>query len=83
MIKILDKYCNKENGLLLFNPPTGSGKTHKVLQWIFDNYKDYCEENKKIFFLTNLKKNLPFDELKMTFLFQMEKNTNLTGTLHF
>ncbi len=67
MINILNNYCNKENGLLLFNPPTGSGKTHNVLKWIFENYKDYCKENRKIFFITNLKKNLPFDELKTDF----------------
>lgn len=67
MINILNNYCNKENGLLLFNPPTGSGKTHNVLKWIFENYKDYCKENRKIFFITNLKKNLPFDELRTDF----------------
>lgn len=76
MIEILNNYCNKENGLLLFNPPTGSGKTHNVLQWIFDNYKDYCKENKKIFFLTNLKKNLPFDELKNDFFTPNNKESD-------
>lgn len=80
MIKILNNYCNKENGLLLFNPPTGSGKTHNVLQWIFDNYKDYCKENRKIFFLTNLKKNLPFDELKNDFF--LPKNKELDFDKH-
>jgi len=67
MISILNNHCNKKNGLLLFNPPTGSGKTHNVLKWIFENYKDYCKENRKIFFVTNLKKNLPFDELRTDF----------------
>ncbi len=80
MIEILHNYCNKENGLLLFNPPTGSGKTHNVLQWIFDNYKDYCKENKKIFFLTNLKKNLPFDELRDDFF--IPKNKELEFDKH-
>lgn len=67
MIQILNNYCNKENGLLLFDPPTGSGKTHSVLSWIYSNYKDYCKENRKIFFVTNLKKNLPDQKLKNDF----------------
>ncbi len=73
MIKILNNYCNDENGLLLFNPPTGSGKTHNVLKWIYENYEDYCTENKKIFFLTNLKKNLPFEELRDSFFIPENK----------
>lgn len=83
MIKILNNYCNKENGLLLFNPPTGSGKTHNVLQWIFDNYKDYCKENKKIFFLTNLKKNLPFDEFKKDFFTPKNKELDFDKDVFF
>ncbi len=67
MLRILNNYCNKENGLLLFDPPTGSGKTYAVLEWIFENYNRYCIDNKKIFFVTNLKKNLPFDELRDSF----------------
>lgn len=67
MIEILNNYCNKESGLLLFNPPTGSGKTHHVLSWIFKNYKEFCKDNKKIFFVTNLKKNLPDQKLKDEF----------------
>lgn len=60
-------HCNEENGLLLFNPPTGSGKTHNVLSWIYHNYKEFCKGNKKIFFVTNLKKNLPDQKLKNEF----------------
>jgi len=73
MIEILNNHCNKENGLLLFNPPTGSGKTHTVLTWVFENYKNYCKENRKIFFVTNLKKNLPFDELREDFFIPKKK----------
>jgi|3_EtaG_2_1085321.scaffolds.fasta_scaffold00043_32 hypothetical protein len=67
MKQILNNYCNKENGLLLFDPPTGSGKTYNVLSWIYNNYKDFCKENRKIFFVTNLKKNLPDQKLKNDF----------------
>ncbi|MGH1383993.1 hypothetical protein [Kordia sp.] len=73
MIEILNNHCNKENGLLLFNPPTGSGKTHSVLTWIFENYKKYCKENRKIFFVTNLKKNLPYEELRDNFFIPQKK----------
>ena len=67
MINILKEYCNKKPGLLLFDPPTGSGKTHNVLQWIYENYKTHCIEGRKIFFITNLKKNLPYEELRNNF----------------
>jgi hypothetical protein len=72
MKQILNNYCNKENGLLLFDPPTGSGKTYNVLSWIYNNYKDFCKENRKIFFVTNLKKNLPYQKLREDF-FEKEK----------
>ncbi len=64
MQNILDNYCSNDKGLLLFNPPTGTGKTHSVLQWIYKNYKDF---DRKIFFVTNLKKNLPYKELEKLF----------------
>jgi len=67
MKKILNNHCNNKNGLLLFSPPTGSGKTYNVLEWIYNNYKTYCTDGKKIFFITNLKKNLPDLELKERF----------------
>lgn len=73
MIKILNNHCNTENGLLLFDPPTGSGKTYNVLKWIFENYKQYCKEGRKIFFITNLKKNLPVDDLKNDFFIKNKK----------
>lgn len=45
-----------DTGLLLLDMPTGTGKTYSVIQFI----KDYLRENKekKIFFVTTLKKNL-------------------------
>ena len=70
MQEILNKYCSDnigETGLFLFNPPTGSGKTYKVLEYIFNNYKSFCKDGRKIFFITNLKKNLPFEELRDDF----------------
>lgn len=63
MKNILEKYCQHENGLFLFPLPTGIGKTYYVLEYILKHYK----ENRRIFFLTNLKKNLPVEDLKSRF----------------
>lgn len=65
MKKLLEKYCldESETGLLLLDMPTGTGKTHNVLEFI----KDYLrsDKNKKIFFVTTLKKNVddPYQKL--------------------
>ena len=66
MIELLKRYCldnTKDTGLLLLDMPTGTGKTYNVLQFI----KSYLKQNqeKKIFFVTTLKKNLddPYNEL--------------------
>lgn len=60
--KLLEKYCDIENhektGLLLLDLPTGFGKTYEVLNFIYKNYKKL---DRKIIFLTELKKNLPHD----------------------
>lgn len=70
---ILKKYCEFENlektGLLLLDLPTGFGKTYEVLKYI---YEVYTESNRKILFLTDLKKNLPHDTLLKRFF--EEKN---------
>ena len=63
MQKILNKYCQDKNGLFIFPLPTGIGKTHHVLDYIHKNYK----VPRKIFFITNLKKNLPVTDLKNRF----------------
>ena len=69
MQEILKKHClnEKANGLLLLSMPTGFGKTYNVLNFIFEHYKDFVAQNRKIFFLTNLKKNLPYQELQERF----------------
>ena len=59
MRELLNRYClndKNDTGLLLLDMPTGTGKTYNVIQFI----KDYLRENKekKIFFVTTLKKNL-------------------------
>ncbi|MBN2287049.1 MAG: DEAD/DEAH box helicase family protein, partial [Tissierellales bacterium] len=70
MEKILNEYCHSqcEPGLLLLSMPTGFGKTYKVLNFIYANYKEFAAQERKILFVTNLKKNLPFQELKKRFI---------------
>ena len=66
MRNILKKYCldDCENGIVLIDMPTGSGKTYNVIDFIYNKYKIL---NKKIFFITPLKKNLGYDDLKKKF----------------
>lgn len=68
MIEIIKKYCDDttlNNGLLLIDSPTGSGKTHNVMQFICD--KVCSGSNTKIFYITPLKKNLPENDLAKMF----------------
>jgi len=48
--------------------PTGFGKTYNVFKFIYDNYKEFAAKNRKIIFLTNLKKNLVFEDLEKLFI---------------
>lgn len=68
MYKVIQRFCNddKDNGLLLLDMPTGSGKTFSVLKYIFDSVKDN-RDGRKYFFITTLKKNLPIDDLRKNF----------------
>lgn len=62
---ILCKHCDEDvnrKGLLLLTLPTGFGKTYYVLQYIAHHIRE--DFSPRIWFITNLKKNLPFNELK-------------------
>lgn len=63
MQTLLKNFCFSEEkaGLLLIDLPTGTGKTHNAVEFIYRNYK---RVNNKIIFITNLKKNLPINKLK-------------------
>ncbi len=67
MQNILKKYCleDNENGIILIDMPTGSGKTHNVIEFIYKNYENFA---KKVFFITPLKKNLGYDDLRKRFI---------------
>lgn len=68
LYNIIERHCSdlSKKGLFLIDMPTGFGKTHSVLDYIFDvtNNGDF---KKKIFFITNLKKNLPYKDLASRF----------------
>ncbi|TVQ58657.1 MAG: hypothetical protein EA366_06310 [Spirulina sp. DLM2.Bin59] len=70
MEKVLSEYCCGElkSGLLLLSMPTGFGKTHSVLNFIYEHYEEFAAQNRKILFITNLKKNLPIPDLKERFI---------------
>lgn len=75
MEQILNEYCKQFNpGLLLLSRPTGFGKTYTVLNFIYSNYEEFAAQNRKILFITNLKKNLPIDELKERFIAGVNEN---------
>ena len=68
MQKAIENFCQKrENGLFLLDMPTGFGKTYNVLEFIAENYDTEKYENTKFFFVTTLKKNLPFEDLRERF----------------
>ncbi|MCH5171569.1 MAG: hypothetical protein J1F31_01880 [Erysipelotrichales bacterium] len=66
MKTLLNNYCfsEKKGGLLLIDMPTGIGKTHDAIEFIYENYK---KAKNKIIFITNLKKNLPIADLQEYF----------------
>lgn len=65
---IIRKYCEDVDtpcGLFLLDMPTGTGKTHSVLDFIVDYVKN--DGSKRIFFITTQKKNLQVDKLEERF----------------
>lgn len=68
MQKAIGNFCEgRENGLFLLDMPTGFGKTYNVLEFIADNYDTDKYKNVNFFFVTTLKKNLPFEDLRERF----------------
>ena len=71
MYNIVKKYCDDSsfsNGLLLIDTPTGFGKTHDVIKYIFEASTDEKNIGRKYFFITTLKKNLPQEELRKRYV---------------
>lgn len=62
---LLQDHCQdqrKHNGLLLLTLPTGFGKTHYVLEYMATHLRQGFTQ--PIWFITNLKKNLPLETFK-------------------
>lgn len=68
MKQAIVNFCKSmDTGLFLLDMPTGFGKTYSVLDFMVDNYDAPEFKDKKIFFVTTLKKNLPDKELREHF----------------
>ena len=69
MYSAIKRYCENErnSGLYLLDMPTGFGKTYNVIKYIFDASTDEANRERKFFFITTLKKNLPIAELEKWF----------------
>lgn len=69
MYEIIKRYVEngKENGLLLVDMPTGSGKTYSAVNYIFDSCMNPENKDRKYIFVTTLKKNLPYENLRKKF----------------
>lgn len=69
MYKAIKTFCENgnNNGLFLMDMPTGFGKTYSVVKYIYDASMDETNKDKKFFFVTTLKKNLPEEDLRNWF----------------
>ena len=80
MKQAIVNFCKStDTGLFLLDMPTGFGKTYSVLDFMVDNYDAPEFKDKKIFFVTTLKKNLPQDNDTMKPFY---KKTNLSFISH-
>lgn len=70
MYNIIKRYVENENknGLLLIDMPTGSGKTYSAVEFIYDSCMNTDNKDKKYIFVTTLKKNLPYEDLRKRFV---------------
>ena len=70
MYDIIKRYVENENdnGLLLVDMPTGSGKTYSAIEFIYNSCMNPNNKDRKYIFVTTLKKNLPYEDLKKRFV---------------
>lgn len=67
MLQEIKKFTSEfPNGLFLLDSPTGFGKTTAVINYLEEYIRGYIATDKKrMFFMTNLKINLPWNELRV------------------
>lgn len=58
---------DKQNGLLLYDPPTGSGKTYNAFEFIADIDWDHYKERDKVYFLAPQHNLIDNEKLKDAF----------------
>lgn len=70
MYNIIKRYVENENqnGLLLIDMPTGSGKTYSAVEFIYDSCMSPDNKDRKYIFVTTLKKNLPYEDFRKRFV---------------
>lgn len=70
MYDIIKRYVENENenGLLLVDMPTGSGKTYSAIEFIYNSCMNPDNKDRKYIFVTTLKKNLPYEDLRKRFV---------------
>ena len=70
MYDIIKRYVENENenGLLLVDMPTGSGKTYSAIEFIYNSCMNPDNKDRKYIFVTTLKKNLPYEDLRKRFI---------------
>lgn len=65
MLKCINNFIKtKNNGLMLLDLPTGFGKTTSVINFIKDFIKGKSTAINRVYFVTNLKNNLPEKQLR-------------------
>ena len=68
MLKSIENFVeSKDNGLMLLDLPTGFGKTTSVINFIKNFINNDSPVVKRVYFVTNLKSNLPEKQLKELF----------------
>ncbi len=69
MYDIIKRYVENENenGLILVDMPTGSGKTYSAIDFIYKSCLNPANQDRKYIFVTTLKKNLPHEDIMRKF----------------
>lgn len=69
MYDVIKRFAENENenGLILVDMPTGSGKTYSAIEFIYNSCMNPDNKDRKYFFVTTMKKNLPIEDIRKRF----------------